>query len=40
MFKFKQSVYEYVSKAKELQSAELNSAASNHAHRSKKSNHS
>ena len=40
VFKFKQSVYEYVSKAKELQSAELNSAASNHSHRSRKSNHS
>ena len=40
VFKFKQSVYEYMSKAKELQSAELNSAASNQSHRSKKSNHS
>lgn len=29
VFNFKQSVYEYLSKAKELQSAELNSAASN-----------
>ena len=40
MFKFKQSVCEYLSKAKELQSAELNSAASNKSHRSRKSNHS
>ena len=40
VFKFKQSVCDYFSKAKELQSAELNSAASNQSHRSKKSNHS
>ena len=40
MFKFKQSVYEYLSKAKELRSAELNSAAFNQSHRSTKSNHS
>ena len=40
VFKFKQSVCEYLSKAKELQSAELNSAASNKSHRSRKSNHS
>ena len=40
VFKFKQSVYEYLSKAKELQSAELNSAASYQSHRSRKSNHS
>ena len=40
VFKFKQSVYEYLSEAKELQSAELNSAASNQSHRSRKSNHS
>ena len=40
MFKFKQSVCEYLSKAKELQSAELNSAASNKSHRSRKSDHS
>ena len=37
---FKQSVCEYLSKAKELHSAELNSAASNQSHRSRKSNHS
>lgn len=40
VFKFKQSVCDYFSKAKELQSAELNSAASNQSHRSRKSNHS
>ena len=40
VFKFKQSVCEYLSKAKELQSAELNSAASNKSYRSRKSNHS
>ena len=40
VFKFKQSVCEYLSKAKQLQSAELNSAASNKSHRSRKSNHS
>ena len=40
VFKFKPSVYEYLSKAKELQSSELNSAASNQSHRSRKSNHS
>ena len=40
VFKFKQSAYEYLSKAKELQSAELNSAASNQSHHSRKSNHS
>lgn len=40
VFKFKQSVCEYLSKAKELQSAELNSSASNQSHRSRKSNHS
>ena len=40
VFKFKQSVCEYLSKAKELQSAELNSVASNKSHRSRKSNHS
>ena len=40
MFKFKQSVYEYLSNAKELRSAELNSAASNQSHRSTKSKHS
>lgn len=37
---FKQSVYEYLSKAKELQSAELNSAASNQSHPWGKSSHS
>ena len=40
VFKFKQSVCEYLSKAKELQSAELNSAASSQCHRSRKSSHS
>ena len=40
VFKFKQSVCDYFSKAKELQSAELNSVASNQSHRSRKSNHS
>ena len=39
MFKFKQSVNEYLSKAKELQSAGCNSAASNQSYRSRKSNH-
>ena len=40
VFKFKQSVCDYFSKAKELQSAELKSAASNQSHRSRRSNHS
>ena len=40
VFKFKQSVCEYLSKAKELQSAELSSAASSKSHRSRKSKHS
>ena len=40
VFKFKQSVCDYFSKAKKLQSAELNSAASNQSHHSRKSNHS
>jgi len=40
VLKFKHSVYEYLSKAKELQSAELNSAASNQSHQSRMSNHS
>ena len=35
----KQFVCKYLSKAKELQSAELNSAASHKSHRSRKSNH-
>ena len=39
-FKVRQSVCEYLSKAKELQSAELSSAASNKSHRSRKSKHS
>ena len=40
VFKFKHSACEYFSKAKELRSAELNSAASNQSLRSGKSNHS
>ena len=40
MMETEQSVCEYLSKAKELQSAELNSGASNKSHRSRKSNHS
>lgn len=36
VFKFKQSVCDYFSKAKELQSAELNSAASNQSHLSRR----
>ena len=40
VFKFKQSVCEYLSKVKELQCAELSSAASNKYHRSRKSKHS
>ena len=40
VFKFKQSVCEYLSKVKDLQSAELISAASNKSHRSRKSKHS
>ena len=40
VFKFKQSVCEYLSKAKELQSAELSSVSSNKSHRSRKSKHS
>ena len=40
VFKFKQSVCQYFSKAKEPQSAELNSAVSNQSHRLRKSNHS
>ena len=40
VFKFKQSVCEYLSKAKELQAGELNSAASSQCHRSRKSSHS
>ena len=40
VFKFKQSICEYLSKAKELQSAELRSAASSKSHRSRKSKHS
>ena len=40
VFQFKQSVCEYLSKAKELQSAELSSAASNKSHCLRKSKHS
>ena len=40
VFKFKQSVCEYLSKAKELHTSELYSAALNQSHRSRKSNHS
>ena len=40
VFKFKQSVCDYLSKAKELHTGELNSAASNQSHCSRKSNHS
>jgi len=39
-FKFKKSVCEYLFKVKELHFAELNSAASDQSHRSRKSNHS
>ena len=40
VFKFKQSVCNYLSQAKGHQLAELNSVASNRTHRSRKSNHS
>lgn len=40
VFKFKQSVIEYLSKAKRHQSNEVNSVISSGSHRTRKSNHS